>query len=275
MSTATGQAASIRFRAGIGGEPVLVETSASDSYFFKPTRWGATLIGSPAHPVAGDHARLKVQVGVGCCAEVRSSAATVARRGNHRPVWGEGPVGSTLSLLARVGSDGMLAWRPEPGVAADACYHRAESTVELAGNARLLWRDEFILDRRRASTPGTWNSRLRVTRDGWPVVCTEQAVGPGSPLWESPAVLEGAKALSLMVVVDPGHPPEGWCTARATEGSATGVAMPLAGPGVQIVAWGDDLFDCRMAIEAMVHICGTPGWAAERWRNGRALDVVG
>ena len=272
--TASGTVASIRFRAGIGGEPILQDMQPSGAYTFAPARWGATLVSSAAHPVAGDHLGVKVDVGVGCCAEIRSSAVTVARRGSRRPAW-SGPSGSTMAVHAGVARDAMLTWRLEPGVAADSCSHRVDATVEMAGNARLLWRDEFVIERRAESTPGTWNSRLRVVRDGWPVVCSELALGPGSPLWESPAVLEGARAVSLMIVVDPEHPAEQWFSARTTEASATGVALPLAGPGVQIVAWGDDLFDCRTALERIVPLSGAAEWAQSRWRPVPTLDPVG
>jgi hypothetical protein len=69
-----------------------------------------------------------------------------------------------------------------------------------------------------------------------------------------------------MVVVDPEQPSSSWASARVTEGSATGVALPLAGPGVQLVAWGDDLYDCRTAMEAITARAGTPEWAASRWK---------
>lgn len=266
------QVASIRFRAGIGGEPVLQEMRPSGAHTFETARWGATVVGSPAAPVAGDHLGLKVVVGVGCCAEIRSASATVARPGARRQA---ADPGSSLHVTATVASDAMLTWRLEPGVATDGCQHRAEANVEMAGSGRLLWRDEFLTERHDHTAPGTWSSRLRIVRDGWPVVCSDLAVGPGSPQWESPAVLGGARAVSVMVVVDPGHAPDAWIQARATEASATAVALPLAGPGLQIVAWGDELFDCRAAIEGMVPRCGLPAWASERWRDGRALDAVG
>jgi urease accessory protein len=274
VSTSPVSVASVRFRAGIGGEPILQEMHASAAHAFQPGRSGATIVGAAAHPVAGDHLGLQVEVGVGCCAEIRSSGATVARRGSHQPAW-SGPSGSSLEVRANVASDAMLTWRPEAGVAADGCQHLVGAIVELAASARLLWRDEFLIERRDDAGPGTWSSRLRVVRDGWPVVCTELAVGPGSPLWESPAVLEGARAVSLMVVVDPEQTPQSWRSSRATDASATGVALPLAGPGVQIVAWGDELSDCRATIERMVGHCGAPEWAATRWLHGWALDVVG
>jgi len=265
--------ATVRFRAGIGGEPIVADMSASAAHSFQPARWGATIVNSTAHPVAGDHLGLNVTVGVGCCAEIRSAAPTLARRGSRRPPW-SGPSSSTFEVTATVASDAMLTWHPEPGVAADACQHRSDANVELASSARLLWQDEFLLERRNESAPGTWSSRLRVVRDGWPVVCTELAVGPGSPLWESPAVLEGARVVTLVVVVDPGQVPDQWCSARANEGSATGVALPLAGPGVQIVAWGDELSGCRATVDTMIEACGVPEWAAGRWRAARDVGAV-
>ena len=264
--------ASIRFRAGIGGEPILQEMRASAAHTFQPAKWGASIIGSAAHPVAGDHLGMTVSVGVGCAAEIRSASATIARRGRNRPVWA-GPSGSTLRTNVTVATDGMLTWQPEPGVAADGAQHMSESTVELAGSARLLWRDEFLMERRSDAVPGTWSTRLRVVRDGWPVTCTELSVGPASPLWESPAVLEGARAVSVMVLIDPEVPPATWASTRATAGSATGVAMPLAGPGVQVVAWGDDLADCRAAMEQSVRGCGAPDWALSRSRAARPVVV--
>lgn len=258
--------ASIRFRAGIGGEPILADVSASPFYSFEPTGWGAMVVGTSGHPISGDHHGLKVDVAEGCCAEIRTDAASVARRHPDRDGWPAATAGSSLTVRVQVARDAMLTWKPEPGVAADGSNHRVDSTISLSAGARLLWRDEFILERRRASAAGTWTSRLRIVRDSWPVVCSELSLGPGSPLWESPAVLEGARAVSLMVVVDPEQPAEIWATARVTEGSATGVALPLAGPGAQLVAWGDDLHDCRSALEQIAVRAGTPDWASNRWR---------
>lgn len=268
MTAISSSVASVRFRAGIGGEPIVQEVHSSPAHTFEPARWGATLLGSPSSPAAGERLALKATVGVGCCAEIRSSEPTVIRGGGSAQP-------SSLHVTATVASDAMLTWRLEPGVASEGCHHRADANIELAGSARLLWRDEFITDDRHGTAAGTWTSRVRVVRDGWPVACNELVVGPGSPLWEAPAILEGARAVSVMVVVDPEPDPESWRTTRATDGSATGVALPLAGPGVQIVAWGDDLNDCRAVMERLVAHCGTPEWAASRWRHGRALDVVG
>ncbi len=264
-------AASIRFRAGIGGEPVLEDLQRSEVATFHPTEWGSWLVTSAAHPVPGDRYSIRVSVGVGCCAEIRSLGTTVAHRAPSHSIDAT-PDSSTATVHAGVASDGLLVWAPEPGLSVEGCDHRSEAVVQLSGSARLLWRDEFMVDRRSEGHPGTWRSRLRVTRDGWPVVSTETAIGPASALWESPAVLDGARAVSLMVVVDPGQGPADWSSTRVTVGTATGVALPLSAPGVQIMTWGQDLRDCRAAIKAMVKTCGLPTWAVQRWDVRRAFE---
>lgn len=269
-----GHLASIRFRAGIGGEPILQEVQASEAVTFQPSPWGAWIVASATHPAPGDHHTLKVATGVGCCAEIRSLGAAVAGRpGGDLPEPGE-TAGSSLTVNATVASDAMLTWIPEPGLATEGCDHRCDNLVQLASSARLLWRDEFMVERRPDGAAGTWRSRLRVTRDGWPVVSSELAMGPGSPLWCSPAVLNGARSVSFMVVVDPGQPLEAWSAARTRTGSATGVALPLNAPGLQMVAWGDDLRECRAAIDSMLGPGGVPAWAVGRW-NGRRPVATG
>lgn len=272
-SGAGGHLASIRFRAGIGGEPILQEMQSSEAMSFQPAPWGSWIVTSASYPAPGDHHGLKLATGVGCCAEIRSLGAVVAGRpeGSH-PQPGQ-PLGSSLTVTATVASDAVLTWAPEPGLAAEGCDHRCDNVVQLAASARLLWRDEFMVEERDNETAGTWRSRLRVTRDGWPVVSSELAVGPAWPLWDSQAVLDGARAVSFMVVVDPGQPLEAWSAARTRSGSATGVALPLNAPGLQIVAWGADLMECRSAIESMLGASGVPAWAAVRWNGRRPVDT--
>lgn len=253
--------ARLRFRAGIGGEPIVAEVVNSPAHAFETASWGAWLVGSSSHPMGGDHLGIHVAVGVGCCAEIRSHAATVARRARS----GEG-ASSTKTRLT-VASDGMCTWMPEPSIASDGADHLSDASVQLASNARLLWQDDITLDRRSGERPGTWRSRLRVTRDSWPVFCTELSIGAGAREWASPVVLQKAKALSVAVVVDPARPPSAWASARTVVGSAAGVALPLSSPGIQLVAWGDELDDCRTAIEQMLPVCGAAPWVLARWKG--------
>lgn len=267
MSEGRQAAARLRLRAGIGGEPIVEEAEHSPAHAFEPAPFGAWLVGSAGHPVGGDQLGIQVTVGVGCCAEIRSYSPTVARRGRA------GSGASSTRLRVSVGNDAMLTWVPEPAIASGGCDHLSDCAVQLASNARLLWRDELLLDRREGESDGTWRARIRVTRDSWPVLCTELALGPASQLWRSPVALRGARALSMAVAVDPGR--GGWSPARTVVGSASGVALPLSAPGAQLLAWGDDLLDCRAAIEKLMAECGAPEWVNARWTGAPGPVVPG
>jgi hypothetical protein len=248
--------ATLHFRAGIGGEPIVTSTQGTAGYSFEVASWGARLR-RPGVEAPGARA-VSVDVGVGTCAEIRSAGESRAA-----PGW------SSTSFSVVVESDAMLTWRLAPGAAAGGCDHLAEGTVQLAASARLLWVDEIAFDQ---EDPGTWRSRLRVTRDGWPVACRDLALGPGSALWESPAVLSGASALSVVTVVDPARPASRWQAQRAGVDGAAGVATPLSVPGAQIVAWGQDLPACRGVVEDLF-AAGMPGWAEARWRVAGGLSA--
>jgi urease accessory protein UreH len=266
VKIATINSATLKVRAGIGGEPIVDNMQACGALAFQSAPWGVWLVNSPSHPEGGDHLDVKITVGVGCCLDVRSFSPTIARSGNEaaRLRMGRPPSSSTHTTVS-VASDGVLGWCPEPGVATNSCDHLNESVVQLASNARLAWREDYLLDRRTGVRLGTWRSRLRIVRDGWPVLVCEQTLGPGSSLWESPVVLEGARAVSTFVVIDPSQDPSVWSPARATGASATGISLPLAGPGIQITAWGDDLVECRDLAERMFAAAGVPAWAQARW----------
>lgn len=252
----------LKVRAGIGGEPIVVTMEASKAAAFEPNRWGAWLIGDPDHPVGGDDLYVRFEVGVGCCTEIRSKAPVIARPGVAAgvPSW--------VSTNVSVARDAMLAWCPEPGVAASQADHTHNVNVRLGANSRLLWVDDFELGHHKGEAPGTWRSRIRVTREGWPAVTSELAIGPGSDLWHSPAVLGGAPAVSLVVVVDPDHPRQTWACDRAisADRSVRGVSLPLSGPGAQFIVWGSDLVGCRELLAQMLEPAGVPAWIVQRLR---------
>jgi urease accessory protein len=269
VTTSAFDYASLTVRAGIGGEPIVSDVEEGHSLTFEPAPWGIWLVGSPDRPVGGQELQLRVSVGVGCCLEVRSQAPTVARPGPAVPGGSSSGPASFTHTTVGVANDAMVTWCPQPGIASPGCHHINETVFQLTSNARLAWRDEVVLERWGDDYPGTWRSGVRIIRDGWPVVASELALGPGSGLWRSPAVLEGARALSMYVVVDPGHEADAWCSSRESISGATGVALPLAGPGVQILAWGDDLGECRGVADRLLDEGGVPLWAQARWRGAQ------
>ncbi len=276
MNIATSHAASLHVRAGIGGEPVVADMQASGPMAFQAAPWGVWLVNSSAHPVGGDNLELKVTIDVGTCLDIRSFSPTVAKPGKGTPRNNfESAASSSSHTTVNVASDAMLSWCPEPGIATQGSQHLNDSLINLASNARLAWREEYLLDRRSGLQLGSWCSRLRVVRDGWPVVASQTTLGPTSDLWESPVVLEGARSVSMFVVIDPSQDVPPWHSARGAADSATGLAMPLAGPGITITAWGDDLFACRALAEDLFEPAGIPQWARDRWHAAnppRAAD---
>ena len=257
----------LRVRAGVGGEPIVQTIEASFATAFQPTSWGAWLIGQAAHPVGGDDLHIRFDVGVGCSAEIRSMDPMVARPG---PEVGLASVCTTNITVAR---DAMLAWRPEPGIAGAGADHSNTSIVKLAANSRLLWADEFQIDDADGGRPGSWRSELRITRDGWPVVASELAIGPAAPLWMSPAVLGAARAVLSVAVVDPDQPADIWAYDRAgsDDGAVRGVALPLSGPGVQFIVWGPSLDGCRGVLAGLLEPAGAPPWAVHRLQAGAGV----
>jgi urease accessory protein len=255
----------LRVRAGIGGEPIVQNVEASFANAFQPTPWGAWLTGAATQPVAGDDLHIRFDVGVGCCAEVRSMTPTVAYQGAADSE----PLPSAHTTNVTVARDAMLAWCPEPGVATSQADHSNHVTVKLGANSRVLWVDEFQVEPRAGEPPGTWGSRLRVAREGWAVVSYELGLGPRSPLWESPAILGGAWAVTSIVIVDPDHPQETWSYERgqSEDGAVNGVCLPLPGPGAHFLVWGPDLAECRAVLSQMLEPAGVPAWVVSRLRT--------
>lgn len=229
--------ASLRLRAGPRG-PVVDEMRSSGPVAFRPTEWGVWTVSTEAHPIGGDRILARVAVGRGCHATLRSVSATVARRGR-----GE----SLVAVAVRVAEGGSLAWNPEPGVAAAGAVHLSDVRIRLAAETRLVWKDEWVLGR-FGEDPGSWRSRVRIVYDGRPVLTSDLATGPAAAAWPSPGVLAGAGAVSSIVMIDP---EEAFDARRVSCGSALGVCLPLHGPGVQIIAWGEDLGDCRKAVDEL------------------------
>jgi urease accessory protein len=255
----------LRVRAGIGGEPIVQNMEASYASAFQPTPWGAWLTGVASQPVAGDDLHIRFDVGVGCCAEVRSMNPTVATASSP----GADILPSASTTNVTVARDAMLAWCPEPGVARGQTDHSNHVTVKLGANSRLLWVDEFQVQPLTGQPVGTWGSRLRVAREGWPVVSYELGIGPRSPLWESQAILGGTRAVTSIVIVDPDHPRETWSYERAQSDDAMvkGVCLPLSGPGAQFLVWGPELAECRAVLGQMLEPAGVPAWVVTRLRT--------
>jgi len=205
---------------------------------------GVHLVGGAAGPLGGDEIRLEIEVGPGAALRVGTVAASIALPGAAgRP--------SVLSVHVTVGEGGRMAWLPEPLIAAAGCDHRAESTVELAVGARLVWREELVWGR-HGEDGGDIGLDTRVRLGERTLHRHELSVGPWAAAWDSPAVLGRARATGTLLVVDPawvdGSAPG---PAHHADGSTQAARMPLAGPAVLVSAVGADGGLVRTALSAL------------------------
>ncbi|MEU1887860.1 urease accessory protein UreD [Micromonospora rifamycinica] len=208
-----------------GESPLLLRQAATTDDI--PTVY---VVGGAAGPLAGDDLRLTVEVGPGAALRVRTVAASVALPGRAGAV-------SRMRVDAVVHAAGTLLWLPEQLVVAAGCDHVAESRVELAGDARLSWREELVCGR-YAEPAGNAVVTTSVDHAGQPLLRQSLAIGPAAPGWAGPAVLGGATATGSLLLVDPASPP-GPAVPDATGGSrgrvlparpgGTAAWLPLAG----------------------------------------------
>jgi urease accessory protein len=209
------------------------------------------MIGTAAHPIGGDRLRLRVTVGSNCRAEIRSVAATLARRAP-----GGGTIPSSVAHAIRVGPGASLKWYPEPGIAASGAHHQSESRIRLARDSTLVWWDEVTLGR-HGEGPGTWRSQIRITVEGGPVLCSDLGLGPDAAGWDSSSVLAGAKAVSTVIIIDGRNPrPVAHPVLQLCVGTATALSLPLTVSGAHITAWGAHLSDCRSAVQQLIKNSG-------------------
>lgn len=229
---------------------------------FVPAPARVLLAGGSAGPLGGDALRCSVDLGPAARLEVHGSAASVALPGpNGRE--------SSLEIQARVGEGGALSWSPPPLIAARGARHRTVARVELAADARLVWRDELILGR-DGEEPGSASVRLRVLRAGRVLLDREVAMGPRHPGSLGPAGGGGHRALGMVLFVDPawagsapagaapGTVPAAFADIAPQDDPAVALAvMRLAGPAVLVTAAAAD----AAALSRVLAACA-PGSAA-------------
>jgi urease accessory protein len=239
--------------AGPGGRPLTRALYSRGVLSVRPTRWGAYLVSSGAHPIGGDRLAIDVALDAATVLEIRSTGATIARPGpDHTP--------SSAVINARVGPAATLSWLPQAGVAVDGADHCVDTRIFLADSSRLFWWDSVQLGR-HGEGPGAWRSRTRVERAGRAVLDTEISLGPGAPSWTSSAGFAGSPAMVSVLIVDPQlRPPSGPTTEIGA--GAQGTLLEAGAPGAVLVsAWGASLPACRRVALCLMGRLGVPAWA--------------
>ncbi|MBT2439115.1 urease accessory protein UreD [Streptomyces sp. ISL-36] len=198
-----------------------------------------TVVGAMSAPLGGDRLAVETEVRDGARLLVDSAAATVALPGR-----GDEP--AVYDIRLTVGEDATLRWLPEQLVSARGSDLRMRTTVELAGTARLVLREEQVLGRHGEET-GTLTTRLTVRRAGRPLLDQELAYGPGAPGgWDGGAVLAGHRAVGQLLVVDPRFEAKPVEPLLFADHAAL---APLAGPAALVTAVAPDALHLRRVLD--------------------------
>ncbi len=218
---------------GLRSEPPLVVRETADAVY---------LVGAAAGPLGGDELRVDVVVGDGARLTVRSAAATLAH---------PGPSGERSRMRATftVGEGASLRWRPEPLLSVRGSDHTVETTVVLAAGSAFIMQDEIVLGRDQEEG-GRVRSRLRVERDGLPLLTHDLDIGGDAPGWSSAAVLGSARAVVSIVVVGVDAP----TVARTLvdcAADARAAWLPLAPGAAVLLALAPGLRAARAAAAAL------------------------
>lgn len=184
------------------------------------------LVSSATAPLGGDDLALDVRVGPGASLRLRGVAATLALPG----IRGER---SRAAIHFDIDVNGSVEYLPEPTVVTSRAAHSSSCTAELAGTARLRYREVLVLGR-VGEPPGDLDSTVEVVRAGTPLL--RQRIDIGDPvLTGSAAYLAGNRVLASELLVwgeDPAtaHSGDWWSLAPLARGGS--LATALAGDAV-------------------------------------------
>ena len=183
---------------------------------------------SAAMPVGGDELDLSITVDEGAHASIGSVAATM--------VWpGAGGERSTMSTVATVAAGGRLDLWVEPTVSVASSWHRAATSVRLAGSATCRVVEEVVLGR-TGECGGRLDLLLRVERNGRVLVHHDEAFGPDVPgAWTAVSVGRARHVLSAVLVgVDAGR------SRVCVENGRAMAWLPVKDDAVVVMAVGPD-----------------------------------
>lgn len=201
-------------------------------------RWdGATLwlVGSGAAPVGDDAIRVRVDIGPGVTAAVRSVAATVAYAARG--------AGTRWDTDIHVANEASLDWRPEPVILTERARHAATTTV-YAGAGADVTLDEVLVLGRVGEATGTIRATLAVRVDDAPVLLT--SIDNSLPAWSGPAGVHGATVVANRLRLGP----EGGSERSGTHPRA---ALLQPAPGCRMaVATAAQVAAARAALDAVV-----------------------
>ena len=231
-----------RVVAGPGG-PYTARVLRSDlPIVLRPADDAIHLAQGAAGPLGGDDLELSIEVPDGCWLRLRAVASTLAL---------PSATGGTgrIALKATVGVGSSLELLLEPVVVADGAAVDLVTEIELAPDARLLWREEIVLGR-YGERGGDVTTRIDVTRSGLPLLRTGSRLVGGDPVTRGPSVLGSGRAVGSLLAV--GYPLAGGPPERDS------VTMSLAGEGRLVTAVAGSAITLRRTLDRQRVLAAVP-----------------
>lgn len=180
------------------GETVYETLRSEPPLLFRPCGDELQLVGGAAGPLGGDRLRCEIDVAADAAVRVRTVAASVVLAGAEP---------SSTEIAANVGPGAALDWGAQPLVSTERSRHRQHVRVELAEGATLRWRDDLVWG--RSGEPGGWlATRLRIERDGRPLMHQDLEIGDDTTGWAGSGGLAGARSIATEVLAGVGVEPE-------------------------------------------------------------------
>jgi urease accessory protein len=185
--------------------------------------------------VGEDRVRVRVDVGPGVAAAVRSVAATV--------VYAARGAGTRWDTDIRVADGARLDWRPEPVILTGQARHEATTVVHAVPGAEVTI-DEVLTLGRAGEPAGTLRSTLAVWRDDAPVLITSSDTS--LPGWSGAGGVHGAAIVAYRLRLGDGG--------RPATGRTTGdVALLEPATGCRLaVATASDVADARRSLDTVL-----------------------
>jgi urease accessory protein len=210
--------------AGDGARALPIDIRSEPPFAIRRSGNRILLVSSAAAPVGGDDLALEIDVEPGAHADLGTVAATM--------VWpSPTPALSVMTTTIRVGAAARLLWRPHPMVSVAGSEHLANTTVHLATDATATVVEEITLGR-HGEPSGHLELRLRVERDGRPLVHHAERFGPTVPGHGSVVSIGTARHVvqAVLVGVDAGAP------RSVVEPDRAAAWLPVADDAVVVLA---------------------------------------
>ena len=214
--------------AGEGTRALPVDIRSEPPFAIRRSGGRVLLVSAAAAPVGGDDLALEIDVGPGAHADVGTVAATIVWPAPERAL-------SVMTTTIRVAAGGHLSWRPQPTVSVAGSEHVASTTVRLDPGATATVVEELALGRHDEPS-GDLELRLRVERDGRPLVHHVERFGPSAPGGGSVVTNAGARHVvqAVLVGIAAGTP------RSRVEPDRAAAWLPVADDAAVVLATGPD-----------------------------------